>query len=458
MTAISCAVDSLRVGAAFVTITPAVGIAMQGYDRRCAEGINDPLCASALAAGDDRLGWLLLSVDSIGLDRSFTNRVRKALARRFELASSAITIACSHTHSGPATLSELGPIAADAGYLGFLEERLATVAAMAVEKREAGRWRFGVASLAENVNRRLRRHGKIEFLVDSRGPVDSRLRVIRIDRAASSPQEPPLALIVHYACHATSSSDVLHISADWPGVMRSVLRRVYGENGEQPVICFLQGCTGDLTHRIARDRATWPQHFGAHTSLQSQILGRLAASAALAASERSVAFSAENISATVEALTLPFRGSSGSEETELQVIRIGPLTGKTARARDAAWIIGLPGEPFTDYSTGLGRVFDRRLDADPDRVVVCGYTNDCVGYFCTPKALRLGGYEAAIAHQMYQRHAPFSAATQAIMFDRSLAAAIKLIGSESTDQPSLFEATLKSLNRWLPLRTRGSTS
>jgi hypothetical protein len=242
-----------------------------------------------------------------------------------------------------------------------------------------------------------------------------------------------------------------HISADWPGVMRRALQRVYSENGEPPVIYFLQGCTGDVTHRIGRDRAAWPQHFGAHTSLQSQILGRLAAHAALAASECSVEFLVESISAGVEALTLSFNGSSGSEETELQVIRIGPLTGKADRAHDAAWIIGLPGEPFTDYGTGLGRVFDHRLDADPDRVVVCGYSNDCVGYFCTPKALRQGGYEAAMAHRMYQRPAPFSATTQAIIFDRSLAAANKLIDSGSTEQPSRLAAMFKSLNRWLSL-------
>src|SRR6185503_1120656 len=167
MIATSCVADSLRVGAAFVTITPPLGIAMQGYGIRYAEGINDPLFASALAAGDDRLSWLLLSVDSIGLDRSFTNRLRTALASRFELVPSAIIIACSHTHSGPAMLAELGPVAADAAYLVSLEKRLATVVAMAVEKREPARWRFGVASLAENVNRRLRRDGKIEFAVNS---------------------------------------------------------------------------------------------------------------------------------------------------------------------------------------------------------------------------------------------------------------------------------------------------
>src|SRR5438874_1409565 len=83
------------------------------------------------------------------------------------------------------------------------------------------------------------------------------LSVVRIDRVTDSLHSSPLALIVHYACHATSSGGVPRISADWPGTMRSVLQSIYGKN-TAPVVCFLQGCAGDVTHRIARDRGSWP--------------------------------------------------------------------------------------------------------------------------------------------------------------------------------------------------------
>src|SRR5439155_8203733 len=141
-------------------------------------------------------------------------------------------------------------------------------------------------------------------------------------RVTDSLHSSPLALIVHYACHATSSGGVPRISADWPGTMRSVLQSIYGKN-TAPVVCFLQGCAGDVTHRIARDRGSWPQHFDQHTSVQCEILGRLTAAAALNASERSVGLRAESVDATIQPLSLPYHRHPASEETEAQLVRIG---------------------------------------------------------------------------------------------------------------------------------------
>jgi hypothetical protein len=218
--------------------------------------------------------------------------------------------------------------------------------------------------------------------------------------------------------------------------MRTALQGVYGENGERPVVCFLQGCTGDVTHRIARDRAAWPEHFGRHTPTQAQILGRLAAAAALEASERSIELPAEVVQVAVLPLDLPYRDAAGIEKSELQVVRIGVPVERSVGALDAVWLVGLPGEPFADYSINIGRQFRRRLRARHDRVLVCGYTNDDVGYLSTATALRQGGYETAVAHTNYHRPSPFSAATERIVLGRSLAAAQTLAPKTTT--------------RWLP--------
>src|SRR6185503_11832769 len=195
----------LQVGVSSISITPPAGVAMQGYDLRYSEGITDPLLVSALAVGGPRVAWILLSVDCIGLDRQFTARVRQTLDRRLGIAGAAITVACSHTHSGPATLPQLGAVTADSAYLAILEERLVAAAMDAAENMQPARARFGIESLPENVNRRVRRARRVELGVNPRGPVDSRLRVVRLDRASAAPDAPPLALVVHYACHATTS-------------------------------------------------------------------------------------------------------------------------------------------------------------------------------------------------------------------------------------------------------------
>jgi hypothetical protein len=151
----------------------------------------------------------------------------------------------------------------------------------------------------------------------------------------------------------------------------------------------------------------------------------------------------------VQPLELSFRDCPGSDRSEVQVVRIGPQIGHRTEAMDAVWFIGLPGEPFTHYSTELGRHFHRRLGVHPDRVLVCGYTNDVVGYFCTPRALREGGYEAAVAHEMYHRPSAFSADTQAIVFDHVLKAATGLIGPKPLRMTSQASFRLKRFGQRL---------
>ena len=137
--------EPLRVGAASIDITPAAGIRMQGYKLRHAEGITDRLSVSALAVGRAAPEWLMLSVDCIGLDRRFTARVRERLSASLNVPQLALTITCSHTHSGPATLPLLGVVEADAKYLLHLEERLVIAAetAVAVHGRSALAIRHG---------------------------------------------------------------------------------------------------------------------------------------------------------------------------------------------------------------------------------------------------------------------------------------------------------------------------
>jgi len=412
----------LRAGAATVDVTPPCGCPMQGYEMRRAEGIADSLCVSALAVGADRPAWLLLTVDCIGLDRRFTARARAKLAESIAMPPDAVTIACSHTHSGPATLPRLGDVEADQQYLAWLEQHLLAAARAAAENVVDVEWRFGTGLLSENVNRRVRCGGRIELGADPAGPVDSRLRVVRLDRKADS---SPLALIVHYACHATASGGVPQISADWPGSMRSALRALY-DQPEPPVVCFLQGCAGDITHRIARDRDSWPEHFGQHTGVQSHILGRLGAAAALVASERSVAVPAETAVAVSQPLSLRYRWRPAFERTEVQVVRIGASVSDGARADSAIWMIMLPGEPFAAYGPHIAERLRRAVGVDEQHVLVCGYSNDSVGYLPTRAALRDGGYEVARAHHLYGRPAPFAASTERRVLARAVAAASEL--------------------------------
>jgi hypothetical protein len=235
----------------------------------------------------------------------------------------------------------------------------------------------------------------------------------------------PVALLVHYACHATTSGDILEISADWPGAMRNHIREFHGEN-DKPAVLFLQGCTGNLTHRIGRDTESWPDHFGQQTTVQAEALGRAVGQAAIEASEDSEELEAVEVEVGGRPVSLPFHNRTSAETSEIQVARIGSPRHLAESGDQAVWFVGLPGEPFTEYSRDFGREFQRYLGASADRTLVCGYTNDCVGYFCTEEAVREGGYESASSYRVYHRPAPFSASVQSILLDRCLNAAQNL--------------------------------
>ncbi|HLH31395.1 MAG TPA: hypothetical protein VKY31_09350, partial [Terriglobia bacterium] len=169
MHSLSPAARPLQAGAASIRITPPAGTLMQGYDVRCAVSIADPTFANALATGHERIEWLLLSVDVIGLDRAFTAHLRRVIARRLRIKPSHITIVCSHTHSGPATLPRLGSVMADTGYLAILAERLVIVSEMAAARLQPAVWRFGTTVLDENINRRLHAGGSVTLGIDPSG-------------------------------------------------------------------------------------------------------------------------------------------------------------------------------------------------------------------------------------------------------------------------------------------------
>jgi hypothetical protein len=196
----------------------------------------------------------------------------------------------------------------------------------------------------------------------------------------------------------------------------------------RPVICFVQGCAGDVTHRIGRDPRSWPEHFGAGTALQASIMGRLVATGAIAASERAEPARAARVFVTSTPIALPFRDVSGSERTELQVVRIGAsLPADVLPSRPpSTWFLFLPGEPLAAYGDALSRAFTARFGARPNDVVVCGYANDAVGYLCTPQALQEGGYEAADAHRVYHRPAAFADITLSVIQRACTLAATRL--------------------------------
>src|SRR6266480_2651722 len=94
--------DSLKVGAAEIDITPPVGHRMAGYfDERLATGVHDPLKAKAIVLQQGNEQIALVFCDLVGLSLNVTTNARAQASQKTGIPVSHIVICATHTHTGP---------------------------------------------------------------------------------------------------------------------------------------------------------------------------------------------------------------------------------------------------------------------------------------------------------------------------------------------------------------------
>ena len=171
----------------------------------------------------------IVSADLTGLFLESIDRIRSRASELTGIGRENILIACTHTHSGPATFFMRGVEEVDSEYLAFLERKIAD----SIVKASNG---LGESSLAVGsglvkgigYNRERR----------SREPVDEELGVIRV----SSLKGDGGCLTLNYACHPVvlGPSNLL-ISGDYPGAVERLVERSLG------LYClFTCGACGDI--------------------------------------------------------------------------------------------------------------------------------------------------------------------------------------------------------------------
>jgi len=78
----------LKAGFNRMDITPPLGTTMAGYyETRYAEGILDPLLATAVAFDNGEARIIVMSIDIIGFNQKLMNRVRAAVAQAVHKAA-----------------------------------------------------------------------------------------------------------------------------------------------------------------------------------------------------------------------------------------------------------------------------------------------------------------------------------------------------------------------------------
>jgi hypothetical protein len=410
----------LRVGAAQRDITPLLGVSLVGYfhDRKAVD-VRDPLYAKAIVLDDGKKKVALVICDLIALEREHVERARRLIESRCDIPSENVMIACTHTHTGPASISALG-VDKDEGYLEFLIPRIADAVQMADHRSREARigWEVGQEHRISFNRRYWMKDGTVRTnpgynnpdIVKPAGPIDPDVMAIRI----SDMEGNTIAVLANFALHYVGGSPSNVVSADYFGMFAEEIQRMHGERF---VAALSNGCCGDINNVDVHNPPERREGY-AHAEHVASILAadvysltehaRLTDDVRLNVASKEVAIPLRPITPEmVESARAILQDAPDdvnryareqiyareilllSEmprqvETEIQAIAIRSAFGNMA-------IVGLPGEIFVE----IGLQIKGRSPFNPTMTVELA--NDWVGYVPTKKAFEEGGYETEFA-------------------------------------------------------------
>jgi len=398
--------DKLRAGVAQIDITPPIGCTMTGYIARLgpAVGVQDPLYAKALVINDGQQQAALITCDVLGLDRAFVATARTAIEATTGIPGSAIMLAASHTHAGPATLflQDCGEV--DPDWLANLRQHFVDVVLAAQSNLRPAQFGLGRGTFTSGVHNR-RAPGDI---------MDPEVGLLQVSGEDGS----PLAILINYACHPTClEGDNRLLSAEYPGRVAERIQRATGA-----ITLFFTGAIGDVGP-VARG---WPVLEAIGNGLADEVLRVLPTITAqtwdkLATASQDIAMPLQTLP-SIEQITEQLSESRRLDEavdadpdpirarvrramigwaettlaglhantikptvtTEVQVIRLGDLILVTA-----------PGELFNELGLAL------KYASGAPQTFICGFANDNIGYIPARRAYPHGGYEIAEAYKYY---------------------------------------------------------
>lgn len=414
--------EGWKAGVASEAITPDRPIWMAGYAARKSpsEGADQDLWVKALAL-EDPAGKkaVILTLDLVGIDRDTSLAVRQGIEARHGIPLERLTIATSHTHSGPVagrTLITMYPL--DAAQRARIDEYTKDLEAKAGRAADRALAALAPAALAFDagradfaVNRRDNRAPDVPRLraeISLVGPVDHDVPVLRVRGSDGK----LVAIVFGYACHCTTLAHN-RLNGDYAGYAQAALRKAfpgaealfvagcgadqnpiprgetaqavaYGDQLAEAVRHVVEGPMRPLDGPLTARYVEVPLHFG--TLPTRAQLEKEAASPDLAFRQRAKALLAQLERDGSLPATYPY---------PVQTWRIGTLT----------WVL-LGGEVVVDYSHRL------KLNLGASHTWVSAYCNDVMAYIPSARVLKEGGYEGGGAMVYYGQPASWSDAVE----------------------------------------------
>ncbi len=426
-----------RAGFAKKDITPELGTTISGYySRRVSTGVLDPLYVRCVAVSDGSAKALIMSIDNLHMVNAVYADVRRAVSGRTGVPEDAVFVACTHTHTGPASrvpsakgnsrhwervhLEDIPVIEAS-------NRRIAEGCAEAAEKALAdlasasvliGR---GEAKGISFVRRYRMKDGTVRTNPGMGNPnvdcplgePDEQLQLVRFVRGGRRE-----IAIVNFQCHPDTIGGT-RFSADWPGLSCTYLERAM--DGAVDAM-FINGAQGDTNHLHPRKEPGKAIPAGYEMAMH---MGRTVAGSALSVWGTCVPVKAGRVQAAVRRVkTLTNKGASeeipkaekyvelhlSGRGREIPGVGMEQVSNIAAAYRilelrnspeevdvpvsvvtvgDALAFGGFPGEPFTWMGTEL-----KRRSPFAMTIPAC-CVNGQRGYFPVKSAYTDGGYENA---------------------------------------------------------------
>jgi neutral ceramidase len=230
-----------------VDITPRRPLMLGGFNKRTAPFTS---VASRLEANALLIRGPSSSVTIVSTDLLYPGETLRAqLLNNLRLAGKdeELFLCASHTHYAPMTAPSIPHLGiADDEYVQFVASQITTLIKSIEHKGERCVCTYRIGNADHSMNRRLVRPRLTRsgfarssgFGPNPKGDRDESVRIVEF----SKPSGEPSAVIWNYACHPTDFPDLLQVSAEYPGIVRSRLR---SQLGDIPVL-FLQGFSGDV--------------------------------------------------------------------------------------------------------------------------------------------------------------------------------------------------------------------
>lgn len=366
--------------------------------------------------GDDSSQFLLVIADVLWWAPERERAIRQNIASQWNIPVDHILLHATHTHSAPQTsyvfVESLG--APDDRWVSYFESQVLASVEEAFKDRTPARIERHVGTSDIGYNRRV--------LIDvpyapegSDGLVDRTVTVIKV----SSMDGRPRGMMVHHACHPTTTSRP-HVSSEWPGIACELLRSRFGN------VSMLQGACGDINPRITRGLAE--RHFTDRDveAVASEIVDDIMR----ALDEPGEPIIMGNLSAhnvTAECRTTSIPNDVQLTEAELtegldrewatalrrfpdRCVTNQPLHITHLSLGESLGFVALSAEVTTQYGLAIKEIGGRHL-------LPLGYTNGMTGYIVTDTQLENGGYEPDGSTKYFALPSAFAPGLEAVVMD-----------------------------------------